>query len=292
MKYSYKVADMTIHRIVEYVSSFEKALAFLPDLTQELLAENRAWLHPEALDDNDMFRLWFQCYIIETPHHTVLVDSCVGNDKHRPGWPEWNMRSDDSFLRGLAQAGFTVEDIDYVMCTHLHADHVGWNTQLKNGRWTPTFPNARYIFWDAEYSYWAEENNRKEVPTYVDSILPVVEAGQAEIIQTTHGLGDHLRIFPTPGHTAGHVSFCFGKNKDDVVVCGDIMHVPLQMKYPELSLRGDADKVQAAITRRSFLERYCDTSTLCCTAHFPAPSLGHISRLGNGFSMNYLKNNN
>jgi glyoxylase-like metal-dependent hydrolase (beta-lactamase superfamily II) len=110
-------------------------------------------LQPDALDPDDVFKLCFQSYIVETPHHTLLVDSCLGNDKPRPR-PEWHMKSDDTFLRALASAGFSVEDIDYVMCTHLHVDHVGWNTRLLNGEWVPTFPNARYVFAHDEHTFW------------------------------------------------------------------------------------------------------------------------------------------
>jgi glyoxylase-like metal-dependent hydrolase (beta-lactamase superfamily II) len=170
------------------------------------------------------------------------------------------------------------------MCTHLHVDHVGWNTRLENGRWVPTFPNARYVFGKSEFDYWTEQNAQAAVPPFVDSVLPIVDANKAEIVRDDYGIGDHVRILPTPGHTPGHVAFTFGRGKDDAVVSGDLMHTPLQTRYPELSPKFDVDPVQAAVTRRKFLERYCDTDTLCCTAHFPSPSAGKIRRRGNGFS--------
>ena len=117
-----------------------------------------------------------------TPHHTILIDSCIGNDKPRPARPKWNMKTDDTYVRGLKAAGFSFGDIDYVMCTHLHVDHVGWNTRLDNGRWVPTFPNARYVFAKGEFDYWTEQNAKAEVPPFVDSVLPVVEAKKAEIV--------------------------------------------------------------------------------------------------------------
>jgi glyoxylase-like metal-dependent hydrolase (beta-lactamase superfamily II) len=187
-------------------------------------------------------------------------------------------------MRTLAAAGFSVDDIDYVMCTHLHVDHVGWNTRLVDGRWVPTFPNARYVFAKGEFDYWTEQNAKTAVPPFVDSVLPIVEANKAEIVRNDHQIGDHVRILPTPGHTPGHVAFTFGRGKDDAVFSGDLMHSPLQTRYPELSAKFDVDPAQAAVTRRNFLERYCDTDTLCCTAHFPSPSTGKIRRRGNGFS--------
>jgi glyoxylase-like metal-dependent hydrolase (beta-lactamase superfamily II) len=279
------VGDLTIHRIIEQETTFLPALDMLPGLTPELLAENRAWMREAgAIDDNDVLKLCFQSYVVKTPHHTILVDSCIGNDKPRPLRPKWNMKTDDTYLRALTTAAFSVDDIDYVMCTHLHVDHVGWNTRLENGRWLPTFPNARYIFGKNEFDYWSELNAKAEVPPFADSVLPVVEAKRAEIVRDDFEIGDYARILPTPGHTPGHVAFTFGRGKDTAVVSGDLMHSPLQARYPELSAKFDVDQTQAAVTRRHFLERYCDTETLCCTAHFPSPSTGKIRRWGSGFS--------
>jgi glyoxylase-like metal-dependent hydrolase (beta-lactamase superfamily II) len=169
------------------------------------------------------------------------------------------------------------------MCTHLHVDHVGWNTRMENCRWAPTFPKARYVFARQEFDYWSEQNAKAPVPPFVDSVLPVVEAKRHEVVGNDHQIGDHVRILPTPGHTPGHVAFTFGRSKDDAVFSGDLMHSPIQALYPEMSVKFDVDQAQAATTRRSFLERYCDTDTLCCTAHFPSPSVGKIRRKGSGF---------
>ena len=156
-----------------------------------------------AIDANDVLILCFQSYIVKTPHHTILVDSCIGNDKPRPLRPKWNMKTDNTYMRALATAGFSVDDIDYVMCTHLHVDHVGWNTRLENGRWVPTFPNARYVFGKTEFDYWTEQHAKTEVAPFGDSVLPVVEARRAEIVRHDYEIGDHVRILPTPGHTPG-----------------------------------------------------------------------------------------
>jgi glyoxylase-like metal-dependent hydrolase (beta-lactamase superfamily II) len=155
---------------------------------------------------------------------------------------------------------------------------------LENGRWVPTFPKARYLFTKSELDYWTQQHAKTPVPPFGDSVLPVFDAKQAEIVGDDHQIGDHARILPTPGHTPGHVAFAFGRGKDTAVFSGDLMHSPLQTRYPELSMRFDVDQAQAAVTRRGFLERYCDTDTLCCTAHFPSPSSGKIRRKGNGFS--------
>jgi glyoxylase-like metal-dependent hydrolase (beta-lactamase superfamily II) len=285
MSLKFSVGDLTIHRAIEQEVPFFPALELLPQLTPDVLAENRAWLRQaKALDDADVLILCFQSYIVRTPHHTILIDSCIGNDKQRPGRPNWHMKTDDTYMRALAATGITPADIDYVMCTHLHVDHVGWNTKLENGRWVPTFPRARYVFGKAEYDYWSEQNKKAEVPPFADSVLPVVEADRAEMVSNDFAIGDHMRILPTPGHTPGHVAFALGKGKDSAVFSGDLMHTPLQTLYPELSPKFDVDPAQAAVTRRNFLERYCDTDTLCCTAHFPSPSVGKIKRKGNAFT--------
>jgi glyoxylase-like metal-dependent hydrolase (beta-lactamase superfamily II) len=285
MSLKFNVGDFTVHRIIEQETTFLQANDALPTLTPEVLAENRGWLQKTgALDANDTLILCFQSYIIKTPHHTILIDSCLGNDKPRPLRPKWNMKTDDTYMRALAASGFSVGDIDFVMCTHLHVDHVGWNTRLENGRWVPTFPKARYVFGKTEFDHWTKENAKAEVAPFVDSVLPVVEAKKAEIVTNDYSIGDHIRILPTPGHTPGHVAFTLGRGKDDAVFAGDLIHTPLQLRYPELSPKFDVDPVQAATTRRNFLERYCETDTLCCTAHFPSPSTGKIRRHGNGFS--------
>jgi glyoxylase-like metal-dependent hydrolase (beta-lactamase superfamily II) len=279
------LGDLVIHRIIEQETTFLPALDMLPALTPDILAENRQWMRDaRALDAEDVLILCFQSYIVKTPHHTILIDSCIGNDKPRPTRPNWNMKTDDTYMRALASTGFLVDDIDFVMCTHLHPDHVGWNTRLEGGRWVPTFPNARYIFGKSEFDHWTAQNAMAAVPAFVDSVLPVVDAGRADIVRGDYEIGDHLRILPTPGHTPGHVAFTFGRGKDDAVFSGDLIHSPLQTRHPELSIKFDADQAQAAVTRRNFLERYCDTDTVCCTAHFPSPSAGKIRRLRNAFS--------
>jgi len=285
MTLKFTAGDLTIHRIIEQETTFLSALEMLPTLTPEVLAENRGWMQAAgALDANDVLVLCFQSYIVRTPHHTILIDSCIGNDKPRSNRPKWNMKTDDTYMRALSAAGLTVGDIDYVMCTHLHVDHVGWNTRLENGRWVPTFPRARYVFGKAEFDYWTGVHARTPVPAIEDSVMPIVEAKRFEVVGNDHQIGDHVRILPTPGHTPGHSAFVLGRGKDDAVFSGDLIHSPLQARYPEMSMKFDVDPAEAAKTRRGFLERFCDTDTLCCTAHFPSPSAGKIKRKGDGFS--------
>jgi glyoxylase-like metal-dependent hydrolase (beta-lactamase superfamily II) len=275
--------ELTIRRIVEQEAPFFDPLTFFPTLTPELLAENRAWLEPAALDPaSGKIVLCIQSYILRTPHHTILIDSCVGNDKPRPTRPFWHQMKSETYMRSLAAAGISVNDIDLVMCTHLHVDHVGWNTRLDNGRWVPTFPRARYVFSGKELDYWRTVS-KDEAPWIEDSVLPIVAANRAMLVTSDHALDDQVRLLPTPGHTPDHFAVCVGGANAAAVMCGDLIHSPLQARYPEISMRADYDPAQAAATRRRFLEEYADTDTLVCTAHFPSPSVGRFTRWGEGF---------
>lgn len=158
------IGDITIHRIVEQEAPFFDMQEFFPTLTDQMLDENRGWLQPKCMDvATGKLVLCIQSYLVQTPHHNILIDSCVGNDKPRPGRPFWHMMNSDRFERGLAATGVNVNQIDYVMCTHLHVDHVGWNTRLENGRWVPTFQNAKYLFADRELAFWSERHKDKAV---------------------------------------------------------------------------------------------------------------------------------
>src|SRR6267378_3963674 len=208
------VGDLTIHRIIEQETTYLPALDMLPGLTPELLAENRPWMRDaSAIDASDVLILCFQSYIVKTPHHTILVDSCIGNDKPRPARPNWNMKTDDIYMRALAAAGFSAGDIDFVMCTHLHVDHVGWNTRLENGRWVPTFPKARYVFADRELEYWTkrQKDDASTCPWVTDSVLPIVAANRVDLVKSQYAFNDLVNLIPTPRHTLHHYSVQVGK---------------------------------------------------------------------------------
>ena len=246
MRTSFSVNDMTIHRLVEQESGFTPMLDFLPTLSKETLDENLAWLAPGGYDSaSGNVVLCFQSYVVKTPHHNILVDSCIGNDKNFPLRPTWNKKNDGNWMNGLKAAGLAVADIDFVMCTHLHGDHVGWNTRLENGRWVPTFPKARYLFSKKEYTYWSEIHQKTPLDQITDSVLPIIEANRAELVTSDHALNDHIRLAPTPGHTPDHFAVCAGKGGDAAVFTGDLIHSPIQARYPELVMRVDTDREQA-----------------------------------------------
>lgn len=284
MTVRYQLKDLTIHRIVEQECTFGPMLQFLPNLSRELLDENRSWLAPHAFDPvTEEAILCFQSYIVRTPHHVVLIDSCIGNDKTSPRIASWHNKRDGYWMEALKLAGLTIEDVDIVTCTHLHADHVGWNTKLENGRWVPTFPNARYLFSKTEYEYWDALHRQNPLPAMAESVVPIVDAKKAELVAGDYTIDDHIRLLPTPGHTPGHIALAAGRQADAAVFTGDLIHSPLQTRYPEIHSRADTDPALGVKTRRAFLERYCDTETLFCTMHFPSPSVGKIKRWGDGF---------
>jgi glyoxylase-like metal-dependent hydrolase (beta-lactamase superfamily II) len=281
-----KLGDTTIHRVVEQEGAWFDAFQFFPSLTRELFEANRSWLEPKYFSGNNIF-LCVQSYLVQTPHHNILVDSCVGNHKPRPARPMWHMSTSDRYEKNLAATGVGVNDIDYVMCTHLHVDHVGWNTRLENGRWVPTFPNAKYLFADRELAFWTERHKEdaSRCPWVTDSVLPIVEAKRAELVKSDYAMNDLVRLIPTPGHTIDHFSVQVGKAGQDAVITGDMIHSPLQARYPELGMFADYDSTQSGRTRRDLFGKLCDSSTLMCMAHFPSPSMGHVRRWGDGFKV-------
>ncbi len=285
MKTQVSLGDITIHRVVEQQGAFFPALDFFPTLTPELIAANADWLKPTFLDEADKVVLCVQSYVVRTPHHNILIDACVGNHKPRPARPAWHLRTSDQYERNLAATGLGVGDIDYVMCTHLHADHVGWNTRLDNGRWVPTFPKAKYLFSDRELAFWTEKEKADPAaaPWITDSVLPIVAANRSEVVKSDHALNDLVRLVPTPGHTIDHFSVHVGKPGYDALIAGDMIHSPIQARYPDISMRADYDQAEAARSRREVLSRFCDSPTLLCTIHGPGPSMGRIARWGEGF---------
>lgn len=281
------LGDIRIDRVLESEEPEFPLFTFFPDATVEALAPHRSWMEPRFLEPGtDKIIAAVQSYVVRTKHHTILIDTCVGNHKPRRFWPAWNMRESERYLKGLADIGVSVEQIDFVMCTHLHTDHVGWNTRLINGQWVPTFPNARYVFAKDEFTFW-EELNKKGAKysdgCINDSVLPVVDAGQADLVSSDFSLDDNLWIEPTPGHTPGHISIRLSSCGCDGVLTGDVMHSPIQCTFPDWGVAGDGDKDLARQTRKKFLDRYAETDTRILTSHFPSPSAGFIRRAGETF---------
>ena len=282
------LGNLTLMRAMEVVTPFDPAM-FFPETAAEEWEPHKSWLEPHAMDpETGMLLLYMQSYVVRTSHHTILIDTCVGNHKERPNRPAWHMKTDDVYMNALASHGVSPEDIDFVMCTHLHSDHVGWNTKNVDGRWVPTFPNARYVFSDKEFQAWQSgADPRFPDAPFNDSVLPIVEAGRAELVRNDFALDDEVWLEPTPGHTPDHVAIRLASEGESAVMSGDLMHCPVQCKHPEWTAWPDWDADLAKQTRRAFLEKYCETDTLVCTAHFPLPSAGRIAREGEGFRFEF-----
>lgn len=282
------LGGLEIARIVELEEPFLKPEQMFPEATPAHIEEHREWLEPHALcPHSGKLILPIQTYVVRTRHHVALVDTCIGNDKSPAGFKRWAGRDDDGWLRRLAALGLAPADIDYVFCTHLHLDHCGWHTRRVDGRWVPTFPNARYLFSREEFAYAEGRQREHGDPVFAENVLPVMEAGLGQLVDPDHVLDDSLRLESTPGHTPGHVAVHITAGERDAVVTGDLIHSPLQCVYPEWNFAFDEIPALAALTRRAFLERYADSPTLILASHFPSPSLGHFVRAGRAFRYRY-----
>lgn len=219
----------------------------------------------------------FQCFVLRSQGRMAMIDTCIGNDRQREFPVFTNMQT--TFLEDLAAAGFPHEEITDVLCTHLHFDHVGWNTRLVDGKWVPTFPQARYLFGKREYEHWKhlhETHGYHDLNHMDDAVMPVLEAGLVEFIEPDFRLTDEVSLIPTPGHTPGHVSVLIQSKGESAVITGDMMHSPIQIAVPEREARFDMDKSAAARTRGEFVRRFNGTPTLVIGSHFAEPTAGHI----------------
>jgi glyoxylase-like metal-dependent hydrolase (beta-lactamase superfamily II) len=214
---------------------------------------------------------------VETPSRRINVDTCLGNDKARdiPAWSHLQT----GFIADLAAAGYPRESIDTVLCTHLHVDHVGWNTMLVDGRWVPTFPNARYLIGRAEFDYWREEEARLEDHSrspFHDSVAPVFEAGLVDLVETDHRVCEEVALEPTLGHTPGHVSIRIRSQGREALITGDFAHHPCQLAHPEWASSADYDPAASTATRRRMFETLAGGDVLVIGTHFAAPTAGHV----------------
>ncbi len=277
-----------ITRIEETYGFFFEARKFFAGWRDELVAEHLSWMVPNHYDPaTGYLKLSIHSWLIEIGGKKILIDTCIGNHKSRAARPFWN-QLDTPYLSRLAAAGARPEEIDMVMCTHLHVDHVGWNTRLDNGRWVPTFPNARYVFSKIDYDYFlAIERDPKKGPAIMgafgDSVLPVVEAGLAQIVDGAAAIEEHFKIEPAPGHTPGHVLIKLASQNAQAFFSGDIIHHAIQVYHPTWNSFACLDPTTAARSRLKLLEDCAGSGALLAPTHFGAPHLCHIDAKGEGF---------
>jgi glyoxylase-like metal-dependent hydrolase (beta-lactamase superfamily II) len=270
----WNIGAATITRVVEIEGS-SPGTFFFKDATPERLLQH-AWLKPHFLTNEGRALASIHCFVIQSAGRLIVVDTCVGNDKPREV-KAWNMRQ-GKFLADLAEAGFPRERVDTVLCTHLHVDHVGWNTMLKDGKWIPTFPNARYLFGKKEWEHWSGEAEGSNRAVQNDSVRPILDAGLADLVAMDHRVTPEVFLEPTPGHTPGHVSVRISSKGEEAVITGDLMHHPVQCAEHAWASNFDTDPDAARATRRAFLERYADRPVLVLGTHFATPTGGKIVR--------------
>jgi glyoxylase-like metal-dependent hydrolase (beta-lactamase superfamily II) len=284
------VGTAQIYRIEECIDTSFLATAFFPQFNTELLNGLPDWLVPQHYQpDSGALVLSMHSWIVKTQHHTILIDACIGNDKDRMPRVHWHRRQGD-FLQRLACLGLQPQDIDLVMCTHMHADHVGWNTVLRNGRWVPTFPNAQYLFSQREYDHAATFQHPNPImrQAFVDSVLPVVESGQALMIQDGHEVDDLFTVQLAPGHTPGNAMLRLKTPAQEAMFVGDVIHHPIQVYHPELSTLACLDPQASQQSRLRMLNHCCEHHALMLPAHFAAPHGGFIEDHPNGFGLRWL----
>ena len=276
---NWQVGRVKITRIVEMDLPIP-ALMVIPQATPEELRKS-PWLYPHFVSEDDAtLKLSVHALLVETPELRLIVDTCVGNDRPREitgGEP-----LDTPFLQHLADAGWSREAVDTVVCTHLHVDHVGWNTMLDNGRWAPTFPNARYLIGRREYEFWSTHEDEEQKAMLGDSVKPVFDAGLVQLVEMDHAISPEIRLTPSVGHTPGHVSVMIESEGERGVITGDIAHHPSQMAHLDWSF-DLLDPKTAELTRSRLFAEWADQPILVIGTHFAAPTAGHIVRDGAAF---------
>jgi len=271
----WKIGEVSITRVIESEAPWDGTL-LLPEATAANVRKERDWLYPTFTDDAGLLRMSIHAFVIESRGKRIVVDTCIGNDKERP-IPEWN-RQQWPFLANLEQAGYPRDSVDLVLCTHLHVDHVGWNTMLRGGRWVPTFPNATYLIGGTEWDFFSTAEEPFLKGPVDDSVRPVVAAGMSQLVDDAHRLTDEVWLESTPGHTPGHFSVRISSRGEEAVITGDLMHHPILCRYPEWDNKFDYDGPRAKKTRRAFCERYADSGVLVLGTHFATPSAGRIRK--------------
>ena len=279
------IGEVSVTRVEEVCGpGFEPAFLF-KDWSEAVLEEHAAWMIPDCYDPvSKRFIASIHTWVLRTRSHTILVDTCTGNDKERPQFARFH-RLSTAYYERLLEAGVDPLKVDYVLCTHLHVDHCGWNTRLIDGRWTPTFPNAKYVFSRKELDHWSGAEGREgfNAGVFEDSVRPILDAGQELIVDGDYELGDGLLIEPAPGHTEGHVTLRLLSKGAEGIFTGDIMHQPIQVYRPEWNSCFCAAPEAARATRRRILEYSAEANALVLPGHFAGTHAGRVGRRGDRF---------
>ena len=276
----WKIGDITITRVQELEAPGMRFI--LPEATADNLAEI-PWIGPYVDGAGDAVGS-VHSLIVEAGERCIVVDTCIGNDKERLPMKMWHRRQ-SPFLEDLADAGFPPERVDTVVCTHLHVDHVGWNTRLVEDRWIPTFANARTLLARPEWEHWSQEEDEHTQTILGDSVQPIVDAGLVDLVDVDAQVAEGVRLESTPGHTPGHVAVKISSRGEEAVITGDLVHHPGQFAQPGWEDKADSDPALADRTRRDFMARYADTPTLVIGTHFAGPTAGRLVRDGDAYRL-------
>jgi glyoxylase-like metal-dependent hydrolase (beta-lactamase superfamily II) len=285
----WQIGEVKVTRIVESESLFDIPTMFPKASAQEV--QRLDWLKPHFVTDDWQGKLSIHALIVETPDLTIVVDTCIGNGRDRLAYAS-NSMLQTAFMEDFAAAGFDREKVDVVLCTHLHFDHVGWNTMLQDGAWVPTFPNARYLFNRAEFEHWRDTqgdatedmflNVQKVV--FTDSIQPVLDAGLVDLVDENHRVCDEVWFEPTPGHSPGHVCVRIRSQGQDAFITGDMVHHPFQFANAEWSMASvDYDSDAATATRARVYDAVADQPVLVIGTHFAGVTAGRVKRDGDAY---------
>jgi len=279
------IGSISVHCVHETAGPLLHAQKFFPAMTDEMFAAAKRALPQGNLAADGAVILSFHSYLVRTGRYNILVDACCGNDKVRPHRPAFS-NLNTNYLETLAAAGCRPEDIDFVMCTHLHWDHVGWNTKLLNGEWVPTFPNAKYVMSRKEYEYWDKlyASNPENVHrvAFEDSVQPLMRADRAVLVEDHFDFDTGVWLEPCIGHTPGQMVMNLSSGGDTGVMTGDVIHHRIQLAEPQLSCVADTDQDMSRQSRMALLEKHADTGNLIFPAHFPTPTFGSISSKAKG----------
>jgi len=284
----FKVGKATLTRIEETYLAVYPPKDIFPELTDALFKEHGHWLAPNHYDpETNKIKLSVHSWLLQLDGHKILIDGCCGNQKSRPQRPFWNMLN-TPWLDRLAAAGARPGEIDLVMCTHLHHDHVGWNTQLRDGKWVPTFPNARYVFSKLDFDYFQKldsdpANEPTEFGSFRECVVPVVEAGRADLVTGPHRLNEFIEILPAGGHSPGHFYFRLNVDGNRGMITGDVFHHLLQVFYPYWNFPKNSDAVEARVSRRRVFDEAAASGSMVFPGHVGAPFAGYIEKTGSSY---------